>query len=140
MGALDRGGESQEAVMQPDREMPKKLLSQLLRKHRLQHQNNKGTTPDPKSCLLVQRHRTVIEDCAQLQIWFLPESQIGTFKVRENRPLSPGRQPAPSWQSLLPVHSRGSHFAAALVKLEPHQASLCRLDLSVSCCSPCEVV
>lgn len=95
---MDRGVGSQIALIQPDREMPKKLLSQLLFKHRPQHQNNNKRTPPfycgppaqwaPMCCLIFQRHHIAIE----LPIWFLTESQIGTSKVREKRQLSPGRR------------------------------------------------
>lgn len=102
---MDQGVESQVAFIQQEREMPKKLLSQLLFKHGPQHQNNnKRTTPSPKCCLVFQRHHTVMEKFAQLRIWFRAKSQMGTVKVRENKQLSPGRQRAPSWQPLLTVH------------------------------------
>ena len=72
--------------------MPKKLLSQLLQRHRSQYLKTITPVPlPPELCLVFQRHHTMIYNVAQLLIWFITESQIGTFKVMVNRQLAPGR-------------------------------------------------
>lgn len=71
------------------------------------NKQNKRTTPSSKSCLVFQRHHTVIPNSAQPWIWFLAESQVGTFKVGVSRQLSPGRQCVPSWGGLSPQFTEG---------------------------------
>lgn len=100
-----------------EKEMPKKGLSRPLWKHRPQYSTTVMATAGhtPKCGLVFQRPHSMIYTFVQLLIWFITESQIGTFKVRANRQLSPGRQFVPgslSWEftegetNLLPLWSK----------------------------------
>lgn len=111
---MDEGVESQLPWTQLEKEMLKKLLSWPLLKYRPQYSMMVTTTRHhPQVLPGVQGHHNVIYNFAQLSIWFITESQIGTFKVRVNSFL----QAVWAWWSLLTVHRRGNKFAATLVKM-----------------------
>ena len=70
----------------------KKLLSQPLWKHKPQYSTvMTATGPTPECCLMFQRHLNLTYDFGQLLILFITQRQLGTFKVRVNTQLSPGR-------------------------------------------------
>ena len=138
-GGMDQGVDSQIALTQPEKKCQKSCspssfwnTGPTIKNNKTKQKTHKKTPAlSPKCCLGLQRHHTVIYSFAQLWIWFITESQIGTFKVRVNGQLSPPRQFVPFWMSLLTAHWRGNKFAAALVK------TLAMMSTAMSCWSLC---